>query len=393
MAETQRRNRIDALAILVRSSITQQPKRSLLQILLVAAVVLTGGACLIAGQGGGQSIVNSVDTSGASLYQVSANNRDTNSPEPVDTAVLDTLERVTGLNGVSAQTSFEPTVQPATELPGQRRTVLAVSPNYTGFRDATVVAGLPVFAPNARPYGVLLGQDIARDLGVTPSCTQQQSCELRINGDPFIVSAIITSETQNLGQAILIDLQLATNQGHIEGAEDVRVSSNGLPATTTRRSLDLILSQSTDQVIFVQAPSAAAALREGVSATWQRTIAAMAVLVLAMGVAGQIAIQRSIVRSRHIEIATLRSIGYPPRFIITQFVAEPLILAAAGAVLGAIGLGLADIAALNIFDYDLDLPATIILVLASNALIVSAGASMLAAHTASQISPSEVLHR
>ncbi len=386
-------DRLGALVMLVSSSIGQQRRRSLLQVTLVAVVVVTGGACVVAGRGGGQSIVDAVDTSGASVYRVSANNRDTGEAEPVDVAVVATLEQVGGLSGVSGQTQFDALVTPAIALEPQRRRVTAVTRSFAGLGEARVVVGLPVFAANARPYGVLLGRISAHELGVTPECVRQQRCEVLIDGDPFVVSAIIESDTRDLGDAVLIDLEVATAEGRIGGADELAVVSNGLPAVDTRRSLDLILSQSTDQVIFVAAPSAAAALREGVNSTWTRTIGALAVLVLAMGVAGQIAIQRSIVRSRHVEIATLRSIGYSPRFIVTQFVTEPLLLAAAGSALGAGALLAASVTAREVFDYDLALPVAATTAMAANALVVSAGASMLAARAASQVSPAEVLHR
>ncbi len=376
---------------LVGSSIRQQTKRSGMQILLVAAVVVTGGACLVAGRGGGQAIVDSVETSGAALYRISANNRDTNNAEAVDASLLERLTDLDGINYVSAQAQFKPVVSSAAKPSGVQRQVLAVSPSYLTIQGATVVVGNPALADNSAGYGALLGPDAATELGVTQTCVLAQTCTITIDQTDYLVSAII--DAPGLANGIFIDLAPATSQEVVDGPAEIVVSSNGLPAATTRRSLDLIASATTDQIIFVREPAAAAELREGVSATWRTTIAAMAVLVLAMGVAGQIAIQRAIVRSRHTEIATLRSIGYPPRFIITQFIAEPFVLAAGGAVVGFATLAAAAAISRITLSYDLDLPPLSAAVLAANALIVSAGASMLAANSASKVSPAEILHQ
>lgn len=379
------------LRMLIASSIRHQSKRSLVQVLLVATVVVTGGACVIAGRGGGQAIVNTVESSGASLYRLSANNRETKSNEAVDVDLIEQLASLPGVNYVSAHSQFNPSIHSDAKPNPTQRPVLAVTPSYLRRANASVAVGLPILADNSAGFGVALGQRAASDLGITRACVAAQTCEVSLDGRPYVVSAVLAGAEMTDG--IFVDLSAATAAGVVDGPAELVVSANGLPAVDTRRSLDLIASAATDQLIFVREPAAAAALREGVSTTWQSTIAAMAVLVLAMGIAGQIAIQRAIVRSRHTEIATLRSIGYPPRFIVVQFLAEPVLLATAGALLGfgllAVGSGVSS----RLFSYDLDLPLPSGVVLAANALVVSAGASMLAANSASKVSPAEILHR
>ncbi len=389
-AEVPGGDRAASLRMLIASSIRHQSKRSLVQVLLVAAVVVTGGACVIAGRGGGRAIVDSVEESGASLYAISANSPSGNQPEPVDVSVIEALGRLSGINYISAQATFAPTVSSDANRQGQTRQVLAVSDSYLQIAKVRVAVGNPVLDEQAAGYGVLLGRGAAADFGITDQCVLAQSCHIQIDGNPYLVSAIIAGPA--VADGIFIDLATAIRTKVVDGPAEVIVSANGLPAATVRRSLDLIASSATDQVVFVRSPASAAALREGVSTTWRTTIAAMAVLVLAMGVVGQIAIQRAIVRSRRTEIATLRSIGYPPRFVVVQFLAEPIVLATAGALVGFAALILGQTIGSNILKHDFELPLPVAAVLASNALVVSAGASMLAANSASKVSPAEILH-
>lgn len=387
------RSRWTQVVLLVKSSIVQQPMRSLVQVGLVAIVFLTGCAALVAGRGSGRSIVESVNESGASVYRVSATNKETKAPEAVTSDVVAALVATTGVEYVSATSRFNPVVTSAPGVGGEIRVVEAVNRSFVGFAEARVLAGVPVLAPDLFTFGVVLGVRSAAELGVTAECVRAQACKIGIEGQEFVVSAVIEADLVDLGDSIFVDLEAATVAGLVEGPAEVLVSSTGLPATSVRRSLDLIASNADEQLVFVEAPTAAAALRTGVSETWRTTIAAMAVLVLAMGVAGQIAIQRSIVRSRYIEIATLRSIGYPPRFVVLQFILEPVLLAVIGVAAGVAVLSVMVVAAERFFGYLVLLPVGTAGVLVVNVLMVSSGSSLLAAYSAAQVSPADILHK
>lgn len=378
-----------AILLLVSSSIKHQSRRSLLQAALVAVVVVLGGACLVVGRGGGTSIVDMVESSGAAIYRIDA--RVSGKAVPVDTALIPILSEVNGVDYVSGQADFLASLTSDAGLDNETGLVVAVSPSYLDLKQVSVWAGVPALAKNSGGYGVLIGRTAAANFGISEDCVVNQACSIYIDGTEFVVSAIIIGD--QVSEGVFIDLETAVRLDLVAGPDELLVSSKALPAFSTRRSLDLIASNWTNQTISVREPTAAAALREGVSATWKRSIAAMAVLLLLMGAAGQVAIQRSVVRSRHREIATLRSIGYPPFFIITQFLVEPLILAVGGAIAGFVILAGAAAVSLRLFDYQLDLPTLTALLIAGNALVVSVGASILAANLAARVSPSEALQQ
>lgn len=242
---------------------------------------------------------------------------------------------VPGLAGVSPEIHFGTNLRLGAGLEGQaagdheptyQAFVRGVTPQAFRVHDAvTLLAGrLP------GPGEVLVGSLVAARLGVPPSALEP-GCQLRFEGGTFTVAGRFAAPGTTTAAEIwasLHELRGLTKRDD-SSAVFVRIAHEDAFADLelwSRRRLDLELVSIPSRVYYKEAADYLAPIA---TLSW-----ALALMIAAAALFGGANTLNAAVVDRTRELATLRALGYSSGALVRSLLAESLVLAAAGGLLG-----------------------------------------------------------
>ena len=342
------------------SSLSANKLRTGLTMLGIVIGVASVISMLAIGHGASSSITSSIESMGANLLYVMANNEGTN-PQPVTLADADAIIESGGAPSVIA---VAPVAQRSMDVTyaatSTNTTVMGVTPNYSTVRNTPVESGRFITQADIDEHATVavIGYDVLEELfGSSVGVLGQK---IRIGSNLYQVVGILESKGgSTIGSSdnqVIVPLSTAqvriitqedahdeVSQISVQVADAEKIESAITEVTAILRSRHNITGADVEDfnVMSTEAFTEAATSITGIMTIFLGGIAGISLLVGGIGIMNIMLVS---VIERTKEIGLRKAVGARDSDILLQFMVESLIIGLAGGILGIlVGWGISSL--------------------------------------------------
>jgi putative ABC transport system permease protein len=302
------------------------------------------------------------------------------------------IARIPPVEAVASTAAVSATVRRTDLIPADETggiTILAADPELLAAVGGALRAGSFLDATTSRLAVVVLGDVAARRLGM-----DRPGQLVWLGGQWFTVVGILEPVTlaDGLDRAAMVGYPYAEAQLGLDGAPGtIYVRANPAAIQDVRGVLGPTANPVHPDQVAVARPSDALAARAAASDAFKSLFLGLAAVALVVGGVGVANVMLMAVLERRVEIGLRRAIGATRRHIVVQFLAESLVLAGVGGVIGiASGVAIAAVFARS-QGWSVAIPAGALGAGLLAAFAVGGLAGLYPAARAARVSPSEAL--
>jgi putative ABC transport system permease protein len=269
--------------------------------------------------------------------------------------------------------------------------VAAADPSLLPTLDGTVLHGTFLNAATARYPAAVLGNAAAAALGIPDL---QIPAQVDIDDHLFTVVGILdpTPLTPEIDQAVLIGFPVAQSLLGFDGyATDIYVRAAPDQVGAVQQVLAPTTNPESPEAVHVSRPSDVLVARAAAKGAFNGLLLGLGAVALVVGGIGITNVMIISVLERRNEIGLRRALGASRRHIGTQFLAESLVLAVLGAVVGvALGVWVTVIYA-RAHASTVSIPVVDAVIVLAAAMLVGGVAGVYPALRAARLNPAEAL--
>lgn len=364
--------------------------------ILTAAGIAIGIAAMVAvlaiSESSRADLLRSLDRLGTNLLTVAPGNTIRGQTATLSEVAPAMIERIGPVEAVAAISGVSATVRKTDYIPETQTggiTVYAADRNLVATLRGSLAHGTFLSAASEAYPAVVLGSTTAARLGI-----DRVGVAVWLGEQWFSVVGILDplELASNLDSAALIGFPIAAGEFEQDGtASTIYVRTNPDQVTAVQGVLSRTANPSDPSAAEVSRPSDALEARAAAATAFTALFLGLGAVALVVGGVGIANVMLMSVLERRSEIGLRRALGATRRQIALQFVAESLILAFLGGVLG-VGVGVAIATAYAATQaWTPVIPLVAVLGGIGAALIIGAVAGLYPAIRAARVSPTDAL--
>lgn len=263
--------------------------------------------------------------------------------------------------------------------------------SYEGLlaRGGRMIAGSVPSKTDVDPLQVMLGNRIAKDLGLTSAHLGQL---LQVGNKTMAFAGIVEDapEKLELATAVVVTPQTAVRMHWTGNNRTFIVRTDNRAVQSMASVVAQLIWPYHLEAVSVKAPADPAKLRQSLVGDAQNLTLIVSGVMVAVSIIGILNTMQLAVSERHRQIGISMALGFTPRQIVTQFLIEATLLGGIGAVIGFLFGGIVVMCVATFLSWPYTLPAHVLLIMPAG-LLLGAVAGIVPAFRASRIDPAQLL--
>lgn len=263
--------------------------------------------------------------------------------------------------------------------------------SYEGLlaRGGRIVSGSIPSRTDIDPLQVMLGNRIAKDLGLTSNHIGQT---LQVGKQTMVFSGIVSDapEKLDLATSIIVTPQTAFRMRWIGNHRTLLILTDERAVKSIAEVVASLVWPYDLKAVSVKTPADPAKLRQSLVGDAQNLALIVSGVMVAVSIISILNTMQLAVSERHRQIGISMALGFTPKQIITQFLVEATLLGGVGSTMGFLLGAIVVICVATFFSWPYLLPYYVLLIVPFG-LFVGAFAGILPAFRASRIDPAQLL--